>query len=125
MKINFLSIHDYDLNISKRLNECISLLPNEWICLSDNDVLKFPSFANNLKECLEYADKCNLYGTMTNRLRPTNPQVITHLFDEKNMDIHFQQSINSWQEWETTQEETNLIAGSCMIFHKDLFNKIR
>lgn len=124
MKINFLSIHDYNLDISKRLNDCINLLPNEWIVLSDNDVLKFPNFAENIKTVLESADKNNLYGTMTNRLRPSNPQVINSLFDESDMNVHYQKSIDLWTEYGINTEETNLIAGSCMIFHKELWEKV-
>jgi len=126
MKINYLQIHDYNLNISKRLNECIKLLPNEWICLTDNDVLKFPSFANNLKEIIESENvtKNDLIGTMTNRLRPTNPQVINELFDESNMDIHFQKALDVWYKYGTSMVQTNLIAGSCMIFHKSLWQKV-
>jgi len=126
MNINYLQIHDYNLDISKRLNKCIDLLPNEWICLTDNDVLKFPSFANNIKEILEseHITHNDLIGTCTNRLRPSNPQVIQNLFDEKNMDIHFQKAIDVWNENKTQLEQTKIIAGSCMIFHKSLWNKV-
>jgi GT2 family glycosyltransferase len=126
MKINYLQIHDYNLDISKRLNECVALLPNEWICLTDNDVLKFPSFADNIKAVLEsdgvtYND---LIGTTTNRLRPTNPQVVNELFDEKNMDKHFQYADRAFKIYGTELEHTKLIAGSCMVFHKSLWEKV-
>ena len=126
MKINYLQIHDYELNISKRLNECISLLPNEWICLTDNDVLKFPNFANNIKLLLEseHITTDDLIGTMTNRLRPSNPQVVKELFDESDMDVHFNFALNLWNEYQTETMKTNLIAGSCMIFHKSLWEKV-
>ena len=124
MKINYLQIHDYNLDISKRLNECIKILPNEWICLTDNDVLKFPNFANNIKEVLPTITENDLLGTMTNRLRPSNPQVVQRLFNEKDMDIHFKASIDFWNAYQTETNKTNLIAGSCMIFHKSLWTKV-
>jgi GT2 family glycosyltransferase len=126
MKINYLQIHDYNLNISHRLNECINLLPNEWICLTDNDVLKFPSFANNLKELLEsnHVSTNDLIGTVTNRLRPSNPQVINSLFNVSDMHMHFNYSLEVWNAYNIQVEQTNLIAGSCMIFHRSLWEKV-
>ena len=126
MKINYLQIHDYNLNISHRLNECVSLLPDEWICLTDNDVLKFPSFADNLKEVLKGGDvtKDDLIGTMTNRLRPSNPQVVNDLFNESDMNVHFNYAIDLWNENYIQVEQTKLIAGSCMVFHKSLWEAV-
>ena len=124
MKINYLQIHDYNLNISHRLNECVSLLPNEWICLTDNDVLKFPSFADNIREVLKNVTKNDLIGTTTNRLRPTNPQVINELFDEPDMNKHFQYADRAFDIYGTKLEQTKLIAGSCMVFHKSLWEKV-
>lgn len=123
MKVNYLQVYDYNLNISKRLNECIEPLEG-WICLTDQDTLKFASFPNNLKEILKDADKNNLIGATTNRLRPSNPQVVQHLFNETDINKHHEYSIEAWNKYNTTLEQTNLIAGSCMIFHKDLFNKV-
>ena len=40
------------------------------------------------------------------------------------MNVHYQKSIDLWAKYGTGLEETSLIAGSCMIFHKELFNKI-
>lgn len=126
MKINYLQVYDYNLNISKRLNECISLLPNEWICLTDQDTLKFADFPNQLKELLEseHITTDDLIGTKTNRLRPSNPQVVNNLFDESDMNVHFKYAIHTWKENYTQVEETNLIAGSCMIFHKSLWKEV-
>lgn len=126
MKINHLQVFDYSLNISNRLNEAIELLPNQWICLTDNDTLKFPSFADNLKELLESGNitENDLIGTMTNRLRPTNPQVINELFNEPNINIHFDKAIDLWASNGTSVEVTKLIAGSCMIFHKSLWARV-
>ena len=126
MKINYLQIHDYNLDISKRLNECVNLLPNEWICLTDNDVLKFPTFSDNLRDILESGDckKNHVIGTMTNRLRPSNPQVVNELFDESDMNVHFNKSVELWDENGTTLMDAPLIAGSCMVFHKSLWSKV-
>lgn len=125
MKINYLQIHDYDLEISKRLNECVSMLPNEWICLTDNDVLKFPGFANNLKKILESRDYTNdILGSMTNRLRPSNPQVIYEIFEESDINVHFNKAVELWDSHHEETFETKLIAGSCMIFHKSLWERV-
>lgn len=124
MNINYLQVYDYDLNISKRLNETVSYLPNEWICLTDQDTLKFPEFPNQIKEILKDADKGWIIGTSTNRLRPSNPQVIQEMFEEENISKHFDKSIELWEEYGTTLEPTNLIAGSCMIFHKELWKRV-
>jgi GT2 family glycosyltransferase len=124
MKLNFLQIHDFDLNISKRLNECVSLLPNEWIVLTDNDVLKFPTFANNLKEILKEVNELDLIGSTTNRLNPNNPQVIKELFDESDINKHFDYSVEAWTNYGPELQETKIIAGSCFIFHKKLWEKV-
>ena len=123
MNINYLQVYDYNLNISQSLNKAVKNL-NGWICLTDQDTLKFPSFMDNLKEILKDADKNNLIGSTTNRLRPSNPQVIQELFNESDIDKHFDYSIDCWDQFGTTLEETNLIAGSCMVFHKSLWEKV-
>jgi GT2 family glycosyltransferase len=126
MKIEFIQVYDYDLNIYKRLNEVIDLLPNNWICLTDQDTLKFAEFPLNLKTFLETSEitKNDLIGTKTNRLRPTNPQVINELFNENNIDVHYKKSLELWQNNGVKVTITNLIAGCCMIFHKELWTKI-
>jgi len=126
MQIEFIQIHDYNLNISKRLNDVVSKLDNNWICLTDQDTLKFEGFANNLKYFLENADitKEDLIGTMVNRLRPSNPQVIQSLFNESDINIHIQTAKDLWQNNKLETQETNIIAGSCMIFHKELWQKV-
>ena len=126
MKIEHIQVYDYSLNISKRLNETIENLPNNWICLTDNDTLKFPNFSPNLKTILESDNvtKNDLIGSYVNRLRPSNPQVITELFDEPNIDVHFKASLDLWNDNGINVVENRLIAGSCMIFHKELWEKI-
>ena len=124
MNINFLQIHDFNLEISKRLNECVDLLPNEWICLTDNDVLKFPQFAEQLKEVLSTSSKSNVYGSMTNRLRPTNPQVVYEMFDESDINEHFYKAGELWDKYGAELKKTRLIAGSCMVFHKSLWEAV-
>jgi GT2 family glycosyltransferase len=61
---------------------------------------------------------------MTNRLRPSNPQGVNYLFDESDMNVHFQYSLDCWHEFNAEVEQTKLIAGSCMIFHKSLWKKV-
>jgi GT2 family glycosyltransferase len=126
MDIEFIQIHDYNLDISKRLNYVINKLDNNWICLTDQDTLKFEGFANNLKHFIENADitKNDLIGTRANRLRPTNNQVINSLFNESNIDVHNETAKTLWQNHALELQTTNLIAGSCMIFHKELWHKI-
>jgi GT2 family glycosyltransferase len=126
MKINHLQIHDYNLNISARLNEAIDLLDDEWICLTDNDTLKFPSFAGNIRTLLESGTvtKNDVVGTMVNRLRPSNPAVVSDLFNESDINVHFNEAIDRWNKYETETFETSIVAGSCMIFHKSLWTTI-
>lgn len=123
MEINYLQIYDYELNISKALNKAIEKL-NDWICLTDQDTLKFPSFPNNLKEILLKANKNDLIGATTNRLNPVNPQTVKELFNEPNINTHFNYSIEAWNKYGTELEKTKLIAGCCMIFHKELWQKV-
>jgi GT2 family glycosyltransferase len=119
-------VYDYNLNISKRLNEVVGKLDNEWICLTDQDTLKFESFPKNLKYFLENADinKNDLIGTYVNRLRPSNKQVLIDMFDVSDINAHNDKSIQLWKDNSLEVEETSLIAGSCMIFHKELWQKI-
>jgi len=124
MKINFLQIYDFDLDLSKRLNETIEYLPNEWICLTDGDTLKFPSFAPNLKEIIKGINETDLLGCMVNRLSPNNPAVVLDLYEEKNMDVHFNKAVELWDAHGVDTFETKIIAGSCMVFHKSLWQSI-
>lgn len=125
MKINFLQIYDFDLNLSKRLNETIEYLPNEWICLTDGDTLKFPSFAPNLKTILEAGEvnENDLLGCMVNRLNPNNPAVVSELYDEGDISKHFNKAVELWNDHGTETFEARIVAGSCMVFHKSLWTK--
>jgi hypothetical protein len=125
MKIEFIQVFDFDLNIAKRLNEVIEPLPNNWICLTDQDTLKFEGFAKDVKELIESGNitKKDLTGCMTNRLNPNNKAVIKELFNAKSIDDHHIQSVVS-RMYGNQVEETDIVAGACMIFHKELFNAV-
>jgi hypothetical protein len=126
LKVNYIQSYSPTFELSKRLNEIIQPLPDEWICLTDHDTLKFPSFATNLIELLNSPGltKNDLIGSMTNRLRPTNPAVINEVFDESDINVHFDLAKSLWKDHGTDTLETNIIAGNCMIFHKSLWSNL-
>ena len=126
MKIEFIQVFDFDLNIAKRLNEVIEPLPNNWICLTDQDTLKFDGFAQDVKELIESGNitKKDLTGCMINRLNKNNKAVIKPLFDEKCINKHYGQALFSRRFHKQRVEETDIVAGACMIFHKELFNAV-
>ena len=121
MKINYLQSYDEGFNLSKGINERINLLSNDWICLTDCDTLKFPSFQTNLIEILEKANETDLIGSMTNRLRKSNPAVIQEMYDNDSVTEHFNVAIDLWNKNNTKLTPIKIIAGNCMIFHKSLW----
>jgi len=126
MNISFIQIYDFDLRISQNLNNVVKNLPNQWICLTDQDTLKFPTFADNLRQIIlnSGVTENDLLGCMTNRLRPTNPAVINELYDEADINVHFNKADALWYEYGTDIFKADLVAGCCMVFHKSLWEKV-
>ena len=74
MRVEFLQPFSYEGNIGKEYNRVIDNLPgNPWICLTDQDTLKPPEFAQRLQKVLHNLPGTILIGTRTNRLNPSNP----------------------------------------------------
>ena len=122
--IHFIQPYDFNLNIGKAYNEAIKPLYG-WICLTDQDTLKFEGFAQHVKELIESVDKKTVLTCMTNRLRRNNPQVVKECFDECDIDKHFNFFNNLWDYYGTEIEYTETIAGVCMIFHKSVWDQVK
>ena len=81
MRIEFLQPFSYEGNIGREYNRVINNLPgNPWICLTDQDTLKPPHFAERLAEVLKGAEDDMLITCTTNRLNPSNPAVIKEAY---------------------------------------------
>lgn len=124
MNINYLQIWTTEKNYPQRLNECISNLPNEWICLTDPDTLKFPNFGNYLPQILEKAHDNDLITCITNRLNPVLEQVDNDMYNISDVGEHLKHSEKLWQIYKTELTPIKIVAGNCMIFHKSLWTDL-
>jgi len=123
--IHFLQPFAYDRNIGGQYNKAIRPLSG-WICITDQDTLKFNGFAERLKEITDKADKSQVITCMVNRLRKDNLNVVHELYDESDISIHKKKFDELWGLWETTLQRTKMpIAGVCMVFHKSVWNKVK
>ena len=122
--INFIQPYDFNLNIGKAYNEAIEPLEG-WICLTDQDTLKFEYFAQYVKEIISTIDENTVFTCMTNRLRRNNPQVVKECFDETDIDKHFNYFNNLWDVYGTELIPCETIGGVCMVFHKSAWEKVK
>lgn len=123
--IHFIQPFSYDLDIGKAYNEAISRLPNEWVCITDQDTLKFKDFALRVKELVNAADKNCVITCKTNRLRKQNKCVHLPLYDNVNIDHHYAFYNKLWERYGTEFEPTNNIPGMFMLFHKSVWEKVK
>lgn len=122
--INFIQPYSYELNIGKAYNEAIEPLEG-WICITDQDTLKFDGFAQRVKQIIETIDEDTLFTCMTNRLRKNNKQVLTHLFDETDINVHLNEFERLWSLNGVKMTDTDTIAGVLMVFHKKVWEKVK
>lgn len=129
MKIRFISPWSYDLDIGGEYNEMISRFDdNDFIVITDQDVLRFDGFASRVKQIIEATPPekrgKTLFTAITNRLRTPNPQVVEGLFDEPDINKHHEFANNSWIAHGTTTFPTDVCAGVVLIFQKKLWNQV-
>ena len=122
--IHFLQPYDFNLNIGKAYNDAIEPLDG-WICITDQDTLKFDRFAQRVRAIIETIDENTAFTCMTNRLRRNNPCVLAHLFDESDINVHLGVFESLWARYGTQLEDTEVMAGVCMVFHKSAWEKVK
>ena len=123
--INFIQPYSFELNIGKAYNEACKDLEG-WICITDQDTLKFEGFANRVKEIIDGADKTMVITCATNRLRKDNTNVIHALYNVSDINIHLKEFERLWGLYGAKIERTREpIAGVCMIFHKSVWEKVK
>lgn len=120
MNIEFIQPYSFELKIGKAYNEAIERAEG-WVCITDQDTLKPPGFAERVAEILRtHGNKETLYGCMTNRVGHNHPAIVQALFEEDSITKHLECAERLWEEHKTTLEDTRIIPGYCMVFHKDL-----
>lgn len=118
-------IQPFGSNIGDAYNKAIEPLEG-WICITDQDTLKFKGFAQHAKEITDKADISQVITCMTNRLRKDNKNVIQALYEESDIKVHIAKFNELWERYGTTIERTKEpIAGMCMIFHRSVWDKVK
>jgi len=120
MKIDFIQPYSFDLHIgdvyNKAIREC-----TDWICLTDQDTLKPPGFAERIHQVLQKdGRKDTLYGCMTNRVGWNHPAIVKEMFMEDSIAKHLQTAKDLWENHGTDLQPTEVVPGYCMLFHRDL-----
>lgn len=125
MMIDFIQPYDFSLNIGKAYNDAVSKCDN-WVCITDQDTLKFEGFARRVKTIVDQADKRQVITCTTNRLRRDNKNVIHELYDESDINVHWRYYNDAWDTHGSRLERTKeVIAGACMIFHKSVWDTVK
>lgn len=113
-----------DKNIGKAYNDFMETVPaGAWVCLRDGDTMFTTSdWPKHIEDIIaENGDKYDLIGCKTNRLRGEH-QLIDGMFEEDSITAH----INKAKEIRSNEvEPSKAIAGLCLIFKKDLWNKVK
>ena len=82
-----------------REDEAIDLLPDDdWICITDQDTLKFNGFALHVKEIILSVSKDVIFTSRVNRLAKSNPAVIDALYDCEDIDEHKDMASFLWEQ---------------------------
>src|SRR5690606_29015235 len=106
-----------DLNIGKANNDCIShFAPDDWIVLTDHDAAwLLPESGKHIEMIIEqHGNDYDLIGATTNRLGSTT-QLYKNQFDSVcNAYYCYDDALEAWEEYGTTVEPIDLIAGVCM-----------
>lgn len=123
--IHFLQPYSFDLNIGKAYNEAIEPLDG-WICITDQDTLKFQGFADRVSRIVDGADKTDVVTCVTNRLHPSNENLVPGLYDEPDINVHLEKYTDVWCEHGANLTPTNMpIAGVFMLFHKSVWDQVK
>ena len=123
--MNFIQPFDFDINIGKAYNEACEPLEG-WICITDQDTLKFDGFAQRVKEITDNAEHTQVITCVTNRLRRDNTNVIQELYKESDINVHLDKYNELWGLYGAKLEPTREpIAGVCMIFHKSVWDHVK
>lgn len=123
--INFIQPYSFDGNIGKAYNDAIEPLDG-WICITDQDTLKFYGFAQRVKQITEAADTNMLIGCMVNRLRKDNTNVLSDFYYERDISTHLLVFEGIWAKNGVKLERSKeVVAGVFMLFHKSLWEKVK
>lgn len=123
--INFIQPYSFELNIGKAYNEACEPLEG-WICITDQDTLKFDGFARRVKEITDNAMITQVITCRTNRIRADNENIIHGLNDESDIGVHLKVFDALWEEHGAKLDSTRMpIVGMCMIFHSSVWEKVK
>lgn len=123
--INFIQPFAFDLNIGRAYNQACKPLKG-WICIMDQDTLKFEGFAQRVKEITDNADQSQVITAVTNRLRSDNENIIEGLYNEADINVHHEIFNLLWEKHGAKLERTKMpIAGMLMLFHKSVWDQVK
>jgi len=121
--VYFLSPYSYTLEIGQAYNHYISLLPpGAWICITDQDTLRPPGFAERIRELiLDHGNEKRLIGCRTNRVGIPGPYCVEGMFMEENISAHLELAKTLWERHKTDLVKAEVVPGYCMVFNKALW----
>lgn len=121
--IDFIQPYSYDLRIGEVYTEAIRKC-NGWICITDQDTLKPPGFAERIKKVIEaHGNTSRLFGAMTNRVGWGHEAIVPDTFLEDSITNHLSVAKRLWEKNETDITKTRVVPGYCMVFHRELADK--
>ena len=119
-EITFLQPYAFDLEIGTAYNKAIEKAEG-WICITDQDTLKPPGFAERVHDVIKrHGNKNRLFGCMVNRVGRPQPALVPNMYMNDSITDHLEVSKTLWEVHKTDIEPTKIVPGYCMVFHKDL-----
>lgn len=121
--VHFISPYSYSLEIGAAYNQAIDLLPpGAWVCITDQDTLKPPGFAERIRLVLQdFGTQDRLIGCRTNRVGIPGPYCVPGMFMEENISAHLEVAGKLWKRHNTDLEKVDVVPGYCMAFNKALW----
>lgn len=126
MKLEFIQPYAFDGKIGRAYNEAVEKC-DDWICLTDQDTLKPPKFAERVLEVLQYqGEPERLFTCRTNRVGWEHPAVYKPMFMEPDIREHLSLAERLWNTHGRTLMDLHdrPAPGYCMVFHKSLWEKL-
>lgn len=115
-----------DKNIGRANNEFMSLVPDgAWVCIADGDAMWLrPDWGRCVEQVVEANPTFALIGCMTNRQGWTDQLYDGNFDDVCNAFKCHAKANEAWNNYGTKVDDTQRISGLCMIFRKDIWEKV-
>lgn len=125
MRIDFIQPYAFDGKIGKEYHERISESTSDLVCITDQDTLKPPGFAERLHDTMKWLwEPGKMFTCMTNRIGYNHPAKVGELFTEERISFHLDHAELLWRLNGRKYMSVKVCPGYCMVFSPEDYRKL-